>query len=387
MAETTQHVPAAPRTQHPPMHAVTMVAFGPPETSLAYGEVPRPQIMPHNEVLVEVHASSVNPFETKLRRGWFAQLFPVQPPHILGQDVAGTIAEKGFDIADMEVGDRVWGLLDPAKPGTYAQYVGAPSYLIRRMPANLSFEQAAAVPMAGCTAWHALVTLGGIEPGKRVLVHAGAGGVGGMAIQIAKAHGCWVAATASAANQEYLRELGADQPIDYTAGDFAEQVHDIDVVLDSIGRETNLASYRTMRRGGTMLVVLRGDELEMANRARLCAQYGVTAKGVIFSARPDILDSLRDLYEADRLAPAAHHRAAARGCSEGARDERDRAYGGQARPQGALAMARCPLRPCGAPPPLRGGGQISIVLPRLRGRCPKGGGGLGANAILQSTFP
>ena len=171
------------------------------------------------------------------------------------------------------------------------------------MPANLSFEQAAAVPMAGCTAWHALVTLGGIEPGKRVLVHAGAGGVGGMAIQIAKAHGCWVAATASAANQEYLRELGADQPIDYTAGDFAEQVHDIDVVLDSIGRETNLASYRTMRRGGTMLVVLRGDELEMANRARLCAQYGVTAKGVIFSARPDILDSLRDLYEADRLAP------------------------------------------------------------------------------------
>ena len=99
MAETTQHVPAAPRTQHPPMHAVTMVAFGPPETSLAYGEVPRPQIMPHNEVLVEVHAASVNPFETKLRRGWFAQLFPVQPPHILGQDVAGTIAEKGFDVA------------------------------------------------------------------------------------------------------------------------------------------------------------------------------------------------------------------------------------------------------------------------------------------------
>ena len=303
MAETQQNVPPAARAEHPPMHGVTMTAFGPPETSLVYGEVPRPRIMPHNEVLVEVHAAGVNPFETKLRRGWFAQLFPVHPPHILGQDVAGTIAEKGFDVADYEIGDRVWGLLDPARPGTYAEYVGTPSYMVRRMPANLSFEQAAAVPMAGCTAWHALVTLGVIEPGKRVLVHAGAGGVGAMAIQIAKAHGCWVAATASAANQAYLRELGADLAIDYTAGDFAAQVSDIDVVLDSIGRETNLASYRTMRRGGVMLVVLRGDELEMANRARLTAQYGVTAKGVIFSARPDILDSLRDLYEAGHLAP------------------------------------------------------------------------------------
>ena len=159
------------------------------------------------------------------------------------------------------------------------------------------------MPMAGCTAWHALVTLGGIEPGKRVLVHAGAGGVGGLAIQIAKAHGCWVAATASAANLAYLRELAVDQAIDYAACDFAEQVSEIDVVLDSIGRETNLASYRTMRRGGTMLVVLRGDEMEMANRARLCAEYRVTAKGVIFSAHPEILDRLRDLYEAGRLAP------------------------------------------------------------------------------------
>lgn len=297
--------PHAPLAEAPPMRAVIMTAFGPPETALTYGKAPRPGIMPHNGVLVEVHAAGVNPFETKLRRGWFAQLFPILPPHILGQDMAGVVVQKGFDVSALEfdVGDRVWGLLDPAQPGTYAEYVASPNYLVRRMPANLSFEQAAAVPLAGCTAWHALVTLGEITPGSRVLIHAGAGGVGGFAIQIAKAHGCWVAATASTANLGYLRELGADQAIDYTAGDFAGQVGDLDVVLDTVGRETNLASYRVLKRGGILLVVLRGDQMEMQNRERLMAQHGVTTKVVSFFALPDILDRLRDLYEAGTLAP------------------------------------------------------------------------------------
>ena len=138
--EQAPHAFAALFADAPPGKQIVILEDSMAETSLTYGEVPRPQIMPHNEVLVEVHATSVNPFETKLRRGWFAQLFPVRPPHILGQDVAGTIAEKGFDVAQYEIGQRVWGLLDPAKPGTYAEYVGAPSYMVRPMPSNLSFE-------------------------------------------------------------------------------------------------------------------------------------------------------------------------------------------------------------------------------------------------------
>ncbi len=285
------------------MRAIVMTGFGPAEVTLALQHEPRPKPMPHNEVLVEVHAAGVNPFETKLRRGWFATLFPVAPPHTLGQDFAGVVAAKGFDVSELEVGERVWGLLDPARPGTYAEYVAAPSYLVRRAPANLNFEQAAAVPMAACTAWHGLVNLARIAPGARVLIHAGAGGVGGFGIQIAKAHGCWVAATASTANQAYLRELGADLAIDYTAGDFTAGLSDIDVVLDAVGGETNVAAYTTMRRGGTMLVVLRGDQIEMANRERLMAEHGVTTRVVAFSAQPEILDRLRELYEAGRLAP------------------------------------------------------------------------------------
>jgi NADPH:quinone reductase-like Zn-dependent oxidoreductase len=282
------------------MRAVVMESFGPPD-GLAVREVPKPPLMPHNEVLIEVHAAGVNPFETKIRRGWFQGMFPVAPPHVLGTDVAGVIVAKGFDVSEFEVGDRVWGLLDPAKPGAYAEYVAAPSYLVRRMPANLSFEEAAAIPMAGCTAWFGLVDLAGVGPGKRVLVHGGAGGVGSMGVQIAKARGAWVATTTSTRNLDYVRELGADEVIDYTAGDFAAGLSDIDVVLDPIGGETNLRSYPVMQRGGTMLVVLRGDQVEMANRDRLQAEHGVTTKVVAFSAQPEILDRMRTLFEGGQL--------------------------------------------------------------------------------------
>ncbi len=284
------------------MRAVVMESFGPPD-GLVVRDVSRPAMMPHNEVLVEVHAAGTNPFETKLRRGWFQGMFPVSPPHILGQDVAGVIVAKGFDVSGLEldVGDRVWGLLDPAKPGAYAEYVAAPSYLIRRMPANLSFAEAASVPMAGCTAWFGLADLAGVKRGDRVLVHAGAGGVGSFGIQIAKRLGAWVAATCSTDNIDYVRSLGADQVIDRTTTDFAEVLQDIDVVLDPIGGETNLKSYTVLKRGGTLLVVLRGDQMEMGNRDRLMAKYGVMTKIVAFSARPDILDSLRGAFEAGAL--------------------------------------------------------------------------------------
>lgn len=289
--------------QEPPaMRAVRMRDYGPPEM-LELADIPLPERRPDIDVLVEVHAAGVNPFETKLRRGWLRGLFPLAPGHVLGNDIAGVVVDKGFDVSEFEIGDRVYGLIDTLRPGGYAEYAAVSSYQLRRMPANLSFAQAAAVPMAACTAWYGLVTLGGLAPGKRVLVQAGAGGVGSFAVQIAKAHGAWVAATCSTANLDYVRGLGADAVIDYTQDRFCDRLSDIDIVLDVIGGETNLACYKVLKPGGVLLVVLRGDPVEMANRDRLMAEHGVTTKVVAFSAQPQILDELRPLFERGAIRP------------------------------------------------------------------------------------
>ncbi len=282
------------------MRAVLLNGYGGPEV-LQLGKVPLPPMAPHNEVLVKVEAAGLNPFEAKLRRGWLAQMFPLAFPKILGCDVAGTIAAKGFDVSEFEIGDRVWGLVDSMRPGTYAEYVAAPSFLIRKMPANLSFEQAAAVPTAACTAWYGLKTLADVRAGQRVLVQAGSGGVGSYAIQIAKHFGAWVATTASAANADYVRDLGADEVIDYASEDFRDRVQDIDIILDVLGGEVGQRSYEVLKPGGTMLVVLRGDQIEMQNRDANTAKYGVAAKIVAFSAQPEILDAMRPLFESGAL--------------------------------------------------------------------------------------
>lgn len=284
------------------MRAALLGDYGPPE-ALTLAELPLPARAPHNEVLVEVHAAGLNPFEAKLRRGWLAGLFPLPLPHVLGCDVAGVVVDKGFDVADEElaIGDRVYGLIDTLRSGSYAEYVAAPSYLLRRMPANLSFEQAAAVPMAACTAWYGLVTLAGLKPGQRVLVQAGSGGVGSFAIQIAKAHGAFVATTASAANRDHVMSLGADVVVDYRTQDFRELGRDFDIVLDVIGGEVGQHSYEVLKPGGTLLVVLRGDPIEIANRDANMAKYGVTTRIVAFSAQPQILDALRPLIESGAI--------------------------------------------------------------------------------------
>lgn len=284
--------PQLPQT----MRAALLSGYGGPEM-LKIADVPLPAYAPHNEVLIEVRAAGINPFEAKVRRGWLAGLFPLALPHVLGTDVAGVIVRKGFDVSELEVGDSVYGLLDPMRQGTYAGYVAAPSYLVRRMPENLDFAEAAAVPMAACTAWHGLVNMAGIGPGSRVLVQAASGGVGAFAVQIAKARGAWVAATCSEANRAYVQSLGADLIIDYASQNLSEAVGDLDVVLNSVGGETALESYKVLKAGGQLLIVLRGDMVELKARRAMMAQYGVTTREIAFSAQPDILDALRPLIE------------------------------------------------------------------------------------------
>jgi NADPH:quinone reductase-like Zn-dependent oxidoreductase len=288
--------PELPQT----MRAALLTGYGGPDM-IKVADVPLPLHAPHNEVLIEVKAAGLNPFETKVRRGWLAGLFPLALPHVLGTDVAGVVVRKGFDVSELEVGDMVYGLLDPMRQGSYAGYVAAPSYLVRRMPANLSFAEAAAVPMAACTAWHGLVTMAGIGPGSRVLVQAASGGVGTFAVQIAKAHGAWVAATCSAANRAFVESLGADLVIDYAAQSLSEAVGNLDVVLNCIGGETALESYKVLKPGGQLLIVLRGDMVELKARHAMMAQYGVSTREVAFSAQPEILDQLSPLIEAGKI--------------------------------------------------------------------------------------
>ncbi|MEE4339689.1 NADP-dependent oxidoreductase [Erythrobacter sp.] len=291
-----KQAPELPQT----MPAAVLTGYGDPDM-FRIEHVPLPSPAPHNEVLIEVKAAGVNPFEAKMRRGWLAGLFPLPLPHVLGTDLAGVVVRKGFDVSELEVGDRVYGLVDPMRQGSYAGYVAAPSYLVRRMPANLDFAEAAAVPMAACTAWYGLVDMAGIGPGSRVLIQAASGGVGAFAVQIAKARGAWVAATCSAANRAFVESLGADLVIDYATQAMSEAVSDLDVVLNCIGGETALESYKVIRRGGQLLIVLRGDQVELEARQRMMEEYGVVTREVAFSAQPQILDELRPLIEQGKI--------------------------------------------------------------------------------------
>jgi len=281
------------------MKAVTMHEYGGPDV-LKLEDVPKPDLRP-GHVLVRVRAASVNPFDTKVRRGFLRSFFDVDMPHILGADYAGEVEAVGPGVMELALGDRVWGLTIAVFPGSYAEYVVLPAAIVRRMPANLDFPAAAAVPMGGMTAWYALHTLGGLAAGQRVLVHGGAGGVGSYAVQIAKAAGAEVIATCSTANVEYVRALGADRVIDYQTQDFTALVQDADLAVDPLGGETNLRTYTVMRRGGTIVVVLRGDRTEIENRERLKALHGVSVKVVEYDNAPDILDSLKRLFEAGTM--------------------------------------------------------------------------------------
>jgi NADPH:quinone reductase-like Zn-dependent oxidoreductase len=210
-------------------------------------------------VLIHVHASSVNPVDWKLREGWLSPLWKLRFPVIWGCDFSGVIEEIGPAVTLFKPGDAVYGFkhgkVGQTYRGTYAEYVVVPENTLASKPANLTHEQAAAVPLAAVTAWQALVGQGRIQPGQKVLVHAGAGGVGVFAVQIAKAFGAYVSATASARNQEFLRQIGVDQPIDYTKEHIENSFSGYDLVLDAVGESVWPASLKVLRPGGKLVTL------------------------------------------------------------------------------------------------------------------------------------
>lgn len=201
------------------MKAVVVTSLGPPEV-LEVRDVDKPSPLP-TEVLVQVRAAGLNPVDWKTRAGRGVSKVLGEPPFIVGWDVSGVVEELGGGVTRFEVGDEVFGMLwFPRAGSAYAEYVTAPSRQFACKPDNLSHEEAGALPLAALTAWQALVDTANVEQGSRVLVHAAAGGVGHLAVQIAKARGAWVAGTASSGKHDFLKSIGIDQAIDYKAEDF-----------------------------------------------------------------------------------------------------------------------------------------------------------------------
>ncbi|MET9873037.1 NADP-dependent oxidoreductase [Actinacidiphila glaucinigra] len=262
-----------PRT----MRAITQDVLGGPEVLReAELERPAPGI---GQLLVRVHAAGLNPTDTKHRQ---SGLFLGAPPFVLGWDVSGVVEETGLGVALFQPGDEVFGMLPyPYGAGSHAEYVTGPARAFVRKPSAMSHEEAAAVPLVALTAWQALADVAALRPGQRVLVHAAAGGVGHVAVQIAKSLGAYVIGTASAAKHDFLRGLGADELVDYRTTDYAEAVRDVDVVLDPLGGPESVRSLGTLREGGLLVTLLPIGVPELRAEAE---RRGVRATGMLVEA-------------------------------------------------------------------------------------------------------
>ena len=216
---------------------------------LAPKEVPEPEVGEH-DVLVRVEAAGLNQLDEKIRTGEFAQILPYRLPVILGNDLAGTVIRVGRLVQRFRPGDRVFARPDERRIGTFAERIAVAEADLAIVPERISMVEAGSLPLVALTAWQALVERGNVQPGQKVLIHAGAGGVGAIAIQLARHLGATVATTASAANADFVRELGADIVIDYRSEDFGAMLSDYDLVLDSLGGENLKTSLRVLRPGG-----------------------------------------------------------------------------------------------------------------------------------------
>lgn len=238
------------------MRAARIHRYGPPEV-LVVDEVPEPTIGPR-DLLVDVHASSVNPIDVKIRSGGQRALIHYTLPWTLGLDFSGVVKAVGSRVTRFGVGDEVYGSPTHRRPGCYAERLAVDERDAARKPTNLSHHEAATIPLVGLTAWGALVVQSRLRAGQKVLIHAGSGGVGTFAIQLAKDLGAHVATTCSARNVELVKSLGADEVIDYGETKFEDVLRDYDVVLDAIGGEVRERSIRILKPGGHLATMIGG---------------------------------------------------------------------------------------------------------------------------------
>jgi NADPH:quinone reductase-like Zn-dependent oxidoreductase len=277
------------------MQAVRLHSYGGSEV-LVLEEMPRPQAGA-GEVVVRVHAAGVNPLDWKVRAGHLKARMQHRLPLIPGWDVSGVVEAVAPDIMAFEVGDAVYGMLDFTRNGAYAEYVAARTLNLAFKPNSVGHIQAGAVPLTSLTAWQSLFEVAGLKSGQTVLIHGAAGGVGHFAVQFAKWKGARVIGTAAASNESFLRELGADRVIDYRTTKFEEAVHDADVVLDTIGGDTQQRSWQVLKKGGILVATLGISSPEAAR------QHGVRGEGVMVHPDATQLTQIAALIDAGNLKP------------------------------------------------------------------------------------
>ncbi|WP_367133433.1 MULTISPECIES: NADP-dependent oxidoreductase [Streptomyces] len=276
------------------MRAVIQKSFGGPEV-LEVVETERPTPL-MAEVLVRVHASSVNPVDVGVRSGAYPLLG--EPPFGVGWDISGVVEEAGAG-SRFKPGDEVYGMpFFPRAATGYAEYVAVPSRQVARKPATLDHVHAAALPLAALTAWQGLVDAAGLTEGQRVLIHRAAGGVGHLAVQIAKVRGAHVTALASAPKHDFVRSLGADEVIDYRTTDYTEAVKDLDVVFDSSSE--GVRSLEVLRPGGTLVSIMEHGDRELAARIEAA---GRRFAGIAVEPDYASLEAIAALVDAGRIRP------------------------------------------------------------------------------------
>ena len=271
------------------MKAIQIKEYG-DERVLKYTDVERPEPK-KDEILVKIHAASVNPVDWKIRDGK-GKKFGMKLPLILGADFAGTIEEMGSALKKFRKEDAVYGKI---LLGCYAEYVIVKENELSIKPKNMDFKQAASIPMGALTSWQAIFETAKLKSGQKILIHAASGGVGSMAVQMAKAKGAYVIGTASGSNKEFVNNLGADEFIDYTNTNFEDVVKDVDVVYDTIGGDTQKRSFQVLKEGGFLVSLIEKPSEELLKK------YKVQGKVIASEPNSKQLEEITTLIEANKI--------------------------------------------------------------------------------------
>lgn len=277
------------------MKAIRIHAYGESDV-LTYEEAPLPTVGPE-DVLIRVHAAAINPVDWKIRAGYLQDFIPYKLPLILGWDVSGVVEAIGAQVTQFQPGDEVYARPNIERNGAYAEYIAVSASEVAFKPKSIDHVHAAAVPLAGITAWHCLFESAQLTAGQRVLIHAAAGGVGSYAIQFARWKGATVIGTASARNRDFLLELGADQVIDYRDTRFEEGLEPVDAVLDTIGGEVQERSWQVVKPGGMLVSIISPPSEEQAAAHHCRSAY------VFIQPRADWLTEIAKLIDAGQVKP------------------------------------------------------------------------------------
>ncbi len=275
------------------MKAVRIHQYGNADV-LQIEEIPIPEIR-EDEVLIKIHATSINPVDWKVREGHLKAMNLHNLPLTLGWDVSGTIEKTGSNVTEFNIGDEVYSRPAIERDGSYAEFIAVKAAEVTRKPKTMTHLEAASIPLAGITAWETLVTTAHIEKGQRVLIHAASGGVGTLAVQIAKAKGCYVIGTTSETNVALVKSLGADEVVDYKKEDFSELLSDIDVVLDTLGGVVQDKSWKVLKKGGILVSITQNPNAEIAEK------LGVRSAFVFIGPNVPVLNELTALIDTGKL--------------------------------------------------------------------------------------